>query len=121
MKKNLNIKKSLPALMLVVLLMAPLTANASSKYLSMTMSNSSKSISATCPKASFKGGAMAGGAGIKYTISVAGSVVKSGTCTPNTSFSKVCYSPTGWSVTMSLKETQNEKDSPGIGWGRMDY
>lgn len=119
--KKMKFIKSLPVLMLGVLLMVPATVNAGSKYLSMTMYDSSKSISATCPIASFKGGAMAGGAGIKYTITVKGVEVKSGSCNPNTSFSKACSSPTGYSVTMKLKETQKKKSDPGIGWGRMDY
>lgn len=128
MKKVIKVGNILPILILGVLLMIPITAKASMKSLSMTMKQNNKSITCSCAVATVKGGALIGGSGINYNISYKKSSIaqyitlKSGSCKSNTSFSKYVFSsPTGYSVTLRLKESQKDKSDRGIGWGRIDY
>lgn len=128
MKITVKLKKYLPILMIEILMMIPIVSNASMKSLSLTMKENNKSISCTCPVAKVQGGAMIGGSGISYNIGYKKSTMsnyttlKSGSCKSNTSFSAYSFtSPTGYSVTLRLKESQKNTSNPGIGWGRIDY
>ncbi|MCM1500649.1 MAG: hypothetical protein NC124_19480 [Clostridium sp.] len=124
----MKIKKNLPLVMLGILLLIPITANASMKSVSLTTKDKSASASCSCAVATVQGGAMIGGDGINYDIGYKKSTLssyttlKSGSCKSNTSFTKYNFSsPTGYSVTLRLKETQKNSNNPGIGWGRIDY
>lgn len=112
---------------LCVMLLMPNIANAATKRLSLIMEDISVTGTVTCPAANIQGGALAGGSGIRYEISdreqtaLFYNVIKSGGCIPNTSYSYVYSSKTGYSRDLRVRLTQNDKDNPGIGWTRIDY
>ncbi len=122
-----RVKKIFPFMVLLGMLMIPSFASAAMKGLTMNMSESKKSISCVCAAALVQGGAMIGGDGIDYVIKSTtqekGTItMKKGSCASNVSFAKYEYtSPSGWSGTLKLTETQHNKSNPGIGWGRIDY
>ncbi len=72
---------------------------------------------------------MISGAGIDYSIkykksttSLTWKTAKEGSCASNKSFTTYTFSsPTGYSTSLKLTETQHDKKDPGIGWGRIDY
>lgn len=120
-------KVVVPYVVICAMLAMPTVSSALSKTLSMTMKDKSKTISCVCPSALVQGGAMIGGKGINYSIisitDEKGTLeMKSGSCASGVSFKKYeYYSPSGWSGTLKLTESQRSTTSPGIGWGRIDY
>lgn len=128
-KKKMKEKftKIIPIMVLCVMLSVPVVSNAASASISLTMSDSSKSAKVTCAAAEIKGGALTGGAGIKYyiydksTTAITYDTVKSGSCASGVSYSYVYSSSTGYSKTLKVKLKQKDSSNPGIGWTRINY
>lgn len=129
-KVNYVVKKyAIGLLVVVVLLFCGEIPNAATKTLSLIMKDKTKSISASCTTALCQGGALAGGAGVKYNIKcyhdgswrVLVKDKKLNPGNPGQSFEHAVQSMNGYAESIKLTMHQADLNSRGIGWGKMTY